>query len=64
MRNQGCLFCKIVEGSEPSVKVTETKEFLVIKNKFPKAPIHVLVLDKKHREKTDTMDSLILFFYV
>lgn len=41
-------------GQEPSVRLLETDEFLVIKNKFPVAPVHVLVLDKKHREKKDT----------
>lgn len=51
------MFCKIVEGSEPSEKVLETDEFLVIGNKFPIAPVHVLVLDKKHREKRDTMSG-------
>lgn len=54
---ENCLFCKIVAGKEPSVRVLETDEFLVIKNKFPVAPVHVLVLDKKHREKKDTLES-------
>jgi len=52
---QGCLFCRIVEGTEPSEKVTETGDFLVIKNKYPAAPIHVLVLSKSHSEKRDTL---------
>jgi len=51
----GCSFCRIVEGTEPSVKVLETDDFLVIKNKYPAAPIHLLVLDKKHREKKETL---------
>jgi len=55
MSHKDCLFCKIVDGSEPSKKVLDLPEFLVIKNKFPHAPIHILVLDKKHREKSDTM---------
>lgn len=57
MKNNDCLFCKIVEGSEPSEKVLEQGEFLVIKNKFPKAPAHLLVLDKQHREKSDTLSG-------
>lgn len=52
-----CLFCKIVEGSESSKKVLETDGFLAIENKFPVAPVHILVLDKKHREKKDTMSG-------
>jgi len=52
-----CLFCKIIEGSEPSKKVLETERFVVIKNKFPKAPVHLLVLSKKHCEKKDVMSG-------
>lgn len=52
---ENCLFCRIVAGQEPSVGVLETDEFLVIENKFPVAPVHVLVLDKKHREKKETI---------
>ncbi|MEK7595785.1 MAG: HIT domain-containing protein [Patescibacteria group bacterium] len=55
MKDKNCLFCKIVEGLEPSKKVLEVDEFIVIKNKYPKAPIHVLVIDKKHREKEQSM---------
>jgi len=57
MAEAECLFCGIVAGSEPSQKVLETEEFLVIRNKFPKAPVHVLVLDKQHREKKDTVSG-------
>ncbi|MBU0649909.1 HIT domain-containing protein [Patescibacteria group bacterium] len=53
-----CLFCRIVAGEEPSEKVTETADFLVIKNKYPIAPVHVLVLDKKHRVKKDTVSGV------
>lgn len=57
MTNTDCLFCKIVKGTEPSEKILETDEFLVIKNKYPKAPTHLLVLDKKHREKSATISG-------
>jgi histidine triad (HIT) family protein len=33
------------------VKVWENDDFLAIKNKYPKAPVHVLVMPKKHVEK-------------
>ncbi len=54
---EDCLFCKIVTGAEPSKKVLETDNFLVIENKFPVAPVHILVLDKTHREKPDTISG-------
>ena len=50
-----CLFCRIVVGSEPSKKILETEEFLVIENKYPAAPVHVLVLSKVHYEKSQTL---------
>lgn len=52
-----CLFCQIVLGKKPCKKVLETENFLVIHNKFPKAPTHVLILDKKHREKRNTISG-------
>lgn len=54
---ENCLFCSIVKGSEPSVRLFDTEEFVVIKNKYPVAPVHLLVLDKKHREKKDTISG-------
>ena len=57
MSDTECLFCQIVNGTAPSKKVLETAEFLVIENKYPIAPVHVLVLDKQHREKSDTISG-------
>ncbi|MBI2620992.1 HIT domain-containing protein [candidate division WWE3 bacterium] len=57
MHDKNCLFCKIVEGSAPSQKVLEHGDFIVIKNKYPVAPVHVLVLDKLHRVKADTISG-------
>ena len=55
MYDENCLLCKIVDGTEPSEKVLEHGDFVVIKNKYPVASVHVLVLDKKHREKANTI---------
>lgn len=52
---EDCLFCKIVKGEEPSKKVLETGSFLVIENKFPVAPVHLLILAKQHQEKKETI---------
>ncbi len=51
MKDENCLFCKIVAGEEPSVKVWENEEFLCIKNKYPISPVHVLVMPKAHIKK-------------
>ena len=43
-----CLFCKIVKGEIPSEKVYEDDEVLCFKDINPAAPIHILVIPKKH----------------
>ena len=43
-----CLFCKIIKGEIPSSKVYEDEEVLAFKDINPAAPIHVLVIPKKH----------------
>lgn len=43
-----CLFCKIVAGEIPSDKVFENDELLVFKDIFPAAPVHLLVIPKRH----------------
>jgi len=53
MTDNDCLFCKIVDGEEPSTKVWESEEFLCIKNKYPISPVHVLVIPKTHIKKQE-----------
>ncbi len=43
-----CIFCKIIAGEIPSNKVYEDDTVLAFKDIEPKAPIHVLVIPKKH----------------
>ncbi len=43
-----CIFCKIVEGTVPSTKVYEDDNFIVIKDINPQAPVHLLVIPKRH----------------
>jgi len=43
-----CLFCKIVEGEIPSNKILENDEFIAFHDLYPKAPVHILVIPKKH----------------
>lgn len=48
-----CIFCQIIEGKSPCVKVWEDDNYLAIENKFPEAPIDILVMPKSHIEKVD-----------
>lgn len=43
-----CLFCRIVRGEIPAAKVAETDECLAFRDIAPKAPVHVLVIPKRH----------------
>ncbi|MCK4738611.1 MAG: histidine triad nucleotide-binding protein [Deltaproteobacteria bacterium] len=43
-----CLFCKIGSGKIASKKVFETDELFVIKDINAQAPVHLLVIPKKH----------------
>jgi histidine triad (HIT) family protein len=43
-----CIFCKIVEGQIPSKKLYEDDEFLAFHDINPWAPIHFLIIPKKH----------------
>ncbi len=45
---QECLFCKIIKGEIPTEKVYEDDEVLAFKDIHPKAPVHILVIPKKH----------------
>lgn len=43
-----CIFCKIVDGSLPSKKVYETETVLAFHDIQPAAPVHILIIPKKH----------------
>ena len=45
---EDCLFCKIIKGEIPSTKVYEDDEILAFNDINPAAPIHKLVIPKKH----------------
>ena len=45
-----CLFCKIAAGQIPSKKVYEDEEVLAFYDIQPAAPVHVLIIPKRHIE--------------
>ena len=44
----GCLFCDIIEGKIPSTKVYENDSVYAFDDISPQAPVHTLVIHKKH----------------
>lgn len=45
-----CVFCKILSGEIPSKKVYEDDECLAFDDIEPEAPVHVILVPKKHYE--------------
>lgn len=48
-----CLFCKIVAGEIPSAKVYEDDLILAFNDIAPEAPVHCLIVPKKHIDSLD-----------
>lgn len=45
---EDCIFCKIIRREIPSNIVYEDEEIIAFKDIQPAAPIHILVIPKKH----------------
>lgn len=45
---QDCIFCKIVAGQIPCKKVFEDDQILAFHDIAPQAPVHFMVIPKKH----------------
>ncbi|HET7798988.1 MAG TPA: histidine triad nucleotide-binding protein [Humibacillus xanthopallidus] len=43
-----CIFCRIVAGDLPSDRVAETERSIAIRDINPAAPVHVLVVPRRH----------------
>lgn len=54
---EDCLFCKIIKGEIPSSKVYEDDEILAFNDINPAAPIHILVIPKKHIDSLAQMQK-------
>lgn len=45
-----CIFCKIISGEIPSNEVYSDDELFAFRDVNPQAPVHVLVVPRKHIE--------------
>ena len=50
---ENCLFCKIIAGEIPSTKVFEDDKTYAFRDINPMAPVHVLIVPKKHITSAD-----------
>lgn len=46
--SDNCLFCRILKGEIPADKLYEDEEILAFRDISPQAPVHFLVIPKKH----------------
>ncbi len=62
------IFQKIIDKEEPATFLYEDKDFIIIDNKYPKTPIHYLIIPKKqiysiveaNADDTITLGNLLL----
>ena len=58
MDNEDCIFCKIINNEIPTEFLYEDDQLVVFKDINPLAPIHLLLVPKKHiRSINDLEDS-------
>lgn len=64
----GCIFCNIINGEIPSVKVYENEDVYAFNDISPVAPVHVLIIPKEHlasvNDLTEENVSLISKMYL
>ncbi len=64
---EDCIFCKIIKREIPSEIVYEDEKVIVFNDVNPAAPIHILVVPKKHiatlLEVSEEDDTLISYIY-
>lgn len=52
-----CLFCKIAAGEIPSKKAFENENIYAFYDIAPQAPVHILVIPKKHLASMDEVNA-------
>ena len=55
---ENCLFCRIMKGEIPSSKVYEDEKVFAFRDIQPQAPVHILVIPKKHCSGMSEIDQL------
>lgn len=52
-----CIFCRIVEGELDCDKLYEDDDVLAFRDLYPKAPVHGLVIPKRHVATLDAFEG-------
>ena len=51
-----CLFCKIIKGEIEGDFIYEDEDLLAFKDISPQAPVHILIIPKKHIESANDIN--------
>jgi histidine triad (HIT) family protein len=57
MENEECIFCKIINKEIPTEFLYEDDQLVVFKDINPLAPIHLLLVPKKHIRSINDLDD-------
>lgn len=52
-----CIFCKIVDNQIPADVLFDDDEIIAFRDIHPKAPVHLLIIPKKHIESVATITN-------
>jgi len=52
---EDCIFCQIIAGQKECEKIIETSHYMAFKDTNPKAPVHVLIVPKRHVERPEEL---------
>lgn len=59
--SRSCIFCRIARGEIPAKMVANGKDIMAFRDLSPQAPVHILVVPKKHvASLDDSNDSDLL----
>jgi len=53
---EGCVFCRIVSGDVPADIVHRSEHAVAFRDLNPQAPVHVLVIPRRHVENAATVE--------
>jgi histidine triad (HIT) family protein len=54
---ESCIFCKIARGEVPAQMLVNNKEIAAFRDVNPQAPVHILIIPKKHLASLDDVSD-------